>query len=134
MQNVQPTDLAPTADYHSPISNAMNSVITFAPAPLLPGEKQADYDGVAVRVVKAAKPRDTIEEFLVRDVVDLTWEILRLRRVKAGMLRVSMRFGVQAVLVSVGRRNPESEKLADSWIAGDENARQKSTAFSTRQD
>jgi hypothetical protein len=72
MQNVQPTNLAPAADYLSPVSSAMNRVITLSPAPLLPGEKQADYADVAVRVVRAAQPRDAIEEFLVRDVVDLT--------------------------------------------------------------
>jgi hypothetical protein len=59
---------------------------SIAPAPLLPGEKQADYAEVALRIVKAALPREAIEEFLVRDVVDLTWEILRLRRIKAGIL------------------------------------------------
>ena len=83
MQNVRPTDLAPAAEHLSPVSDAINRVITLAPAPLLPGEKQADYADVAVRVVRAAKPRDAIEEFLIRDVVDLTWEILRLRRIKS---------------------------------------------------
>ena len=82
MQNVRPTDLAPAAEHLSPVSAAINRIITLAPAPLLPGEKQTDYADVAVRIVKAAQPRDAIEEFLLRDVVDLTWEILRLRRVK----------------------------------------------------
>lgn len=63
----------------------------------MPGERQADYAGVAVGIVKAAQPRDAIEEFLVRDVVELTWEVLRLRRVKAGILRASMRWGVHDV-------------------------------------
>ena len=126
--------LAPAADYLSPVSNAINRVIALAPAPLLPGEKHADYADVAVRVVRAAMPRDAIEEFLVRDVVDLTWEILRLRRIKAGILRVCMRFGVHAVLVSVGHRNPERDKLTDSWAAGTMPRAQKSTPFSTRPD
>ena len=43
-----------------------------------------------MRLVSAAKPRDAIEEFLIRDVIDLTWEILRLRRAKAGILKASM--------------------------------------------
>jgi hypothetical protein len=45
---------------------------------LLPGEAEADYTGVAERIVAVARPTDAIEEFLTRDVVDLTWEILRL--------------------------------------------------------
>jgi hypothetical protein len=31
-----------------------------------------------------------VEEFLLRDVIDLTWEILRLRRLKAGTIKASM--------------------------------------------
>jgi hypothetical protein len=58
--------------------------IGIAPAPLLMGEQQTDYAGIARRIVQASRPRDAIEEFLLRDVIDLTWEILRLRRVKAG--------------------------------------------------
>ena len=75
MQNVRPTDLAPAAEHVSPVSGAINRVIAIAPAPLLPGEKQADYADVAVGIVRAAQPRDAIEEFLVRDAIDLTWEI-----------------------------------------------------------
>jgi hypothetical protein len=48
------------------------------------------------------KPRDAIEEFLTRDVVDLTWEILRLRRLKAGLLRASGSSGIAKVMNSLG--------------------------------
>ena len=125
MQNVRPTDLAPAAEHVSPVSGAVNRVIAVAPAPLLPGEKQADYADVAVGIAKAAQPRDAIEEFLVRDVVDLTWEILRLRSVKAGIVRTSMRSGVQGVLARLGHKSPERDKLANSWIAGNGAARTK---------
>ena len=43
MQNFKPTDLAPAAEHLSPVSAAIDRVIAIAPAPLLPGEKQADY-------------------------------------------------------------------------------------------
>ena len=65
----------------------LERVIAIAPAPLLPGEKEADYAEVGARVVDAARPRDAIEEFLIRAVIDLSWEILRLRRVKGGILK-----------------------------------------------
>ena len=74
--------------------DVLGRVIAIAPAPLLPGEKEADYAAIAERIVGASEPRDAIEEFLIRDVVDLTWEILRLRRVKAGIVRASMSAGV----------------------------------------
>ena len=75
MQNVKPTDLPCVSDHLSPVGAIINRVVAIAPAPLLPGENQADYVDVAARVVKAAKPRDAIEEFLVRDVIDLIWEV-----------------------------------------------------------
>ena len=129
MQNVRPTDLPFAANHLSPVSGAIDRVIAIAPAPLLPGEKQADYADVAARVVKAAQPRDAIEEFLVRDVVDLTWEILRLRRVKASVLRASMGVGVQRALAGVGLHYSEADKLGDNWAAGNESARTKVDAI-----
>jgi hypothetical protein len=80
---------------------------------------------VAVGIVQAAQPKDGIEEFLVRDVVDLTWEILRLRRVKAGILRTSMHLGVRRALFSVGHNDRETNKLADGWAAANDSARTK---------
>jgi hypothetical protein len=95
----------------------------------LPGEKQADYADVAVRIVRAATPRDAIEEFLVRDVVDLTWEILRLRRVKAGLLRASLDRGVRCVLGSVGYPYVQRGTLTEEWAAGDKGARREVDAI-----
>ena len=86
MQNLKPTDSLGVSDHVFPVSAVVNRQ-AIAPAPLLPGEKEADYAEVALRIVRAAKPRDAIEEFLTRDVVDLTWEVLRLRRFKAGILK-----------------------------------------------
>ena len=101
MQNLKPTHFSAVADRPSAVSDVLDRVVTIAPAPLLPGEKQADYADVAVRIVRAANPRDAIEEFLIRDVIDLTWDILRLRRMKAGLLRASTRDGVREILSMV---------------------------------
>jgi hypothetical protein len=130
--NVRPTDLAPAASHLSPVSSAVDRVVAIAPTPLLPAEKQTDYADVAARVVGAAKPRDAIEEFLVRDIVDLTWEILRLRRIKAGLLRSSLGAGVSRVLGSVGYPYTQKETLVEKWVAGDESARQKVDSILTK--
>src|SRR5262252_7898597 len=58
----------------------------FGPPPLLVGEDPAAYDELLLRVSTAVKPVDFLEEIWVRDVVDLTWEIFRLRRLKAGFI------------------------------------------------
>jgi hypothetical protein len=125
MQNVRPTDIASAANHLSPTGGAIDSVIAIAPAPLLPGEEKADYAEVALRIVKAAPPRDPIEEFLVRDVVDLTWEILRLRRIKVGLLKASLDAGVRGVLGSVGYPHLQTGALSHEWAAGDKNARRE---------
>ena len=61
-----------------------------------------------MRLVSAVKPRDAIEEFLIRDAIDLTWEILRLRRAKAGILKASMNTGVEG---GIGGRKFRSDKV-----------------------
>ena len=61
----------------SPTADIMDRILGIAPTPLLPGEAEADYLGVAARTVAVAQPKDAIEEYLTRDVVDLTWDILR---------------------------------------------------------
>jgi hypothetical protein len=60
-----------------------------APAPLLPGEDEAEYAKLTARFLASAKPRDFIEEILARDAIDLSWGILRLRRQEAGLLRMA---------------------------------------------
>jgi hypothetical protein len=44
------------------------------------------------------KPTDIIEKMWVQDVVDLVWEILRLRRLKASMMAATAYKGLRGVL------------------------------------
>ena len=71
-----------------PDGRVLNRITVLAPAPVLPGEDQSLYAEMAARIVKEADPKDSIEELLIRDVIDLAWEVLRLRRLKVGILRV----------------------------------------------
>ena len=65
-------------------------------------------------------------EFLTRDVVDLTWEILRLRRLKGGLLRAAVSKGVHRILSTIGYgRNQwgsgidSVDRFAEGWASGD---------------
>jgi hypothetical protein len=119
MQNIKPTHFSVVADHPSAVSDVLDRVVTIAPAPLLPGEKQADYAEVAVRIVKGAPPRDAVEEFLTRDVIDLTWDILRLRRMKAGLLKASAGRGVRRILSTIGYSDfSGNERFAEEWASG----------------
>jgi len=56
------------------------------PAPLLEGEDRAAYIGLLEEVRRQVMPKDAIEQIYVRDVVDLTWELMRSRRIKVALL------------------------------------------------
>jgi hypothetical protein len=123
MQNTKPPPLSlgpPSAHV-----NVLDRVTAIAPAPLLPGEKEADYTALAGSIVGVYRPKDAIEDFLIRDVIDLTWEVVRLRHIKAGVLKASMDAGVQGVLAGVGSSYLERDSLSEKWAAGDEGARKK---------
>jgi hypothetical protein len=63
------------------------------------------------------KPRDFIEEILARDAIDLTWEILRQRRMKAGLLRMASGEAVRSVTEKLAGRSPYNPAV--QWISGD---------------
>lgn len=44
------------------------------------------YHEFFARVSRVVKPRDFLEEIWVREIVDLSWEILRMRRLKAPLV------------------------------------------------
>ena len=122
MQNLKPTYLSAVAAQPTGVSDVVDRVVGIAPAPLLPGEREADYVNVIARVVTVARPRDAIEEFLTRDAIDLTWEILRLRRMKVGLLRASMGSGIESVMRSLGYNPVSAGEIAASWAAGEKSA------------
>ncbi len=124
MPNRKPSPRSLPAPVSSSAVNVLDRVIAIAPAPLLPGEREADYAAIAGRIIGASRPKDAIEEILIRDVIDLSWEVLRLRRVKAGILRASMGDGVEQALAAVGYSD-EMDTLSESWAAGDANARKE---------
>jgi hypothetical protein len=123
MQNLKPTQFSAVVDRPSAVSDVVDRVVGIAPAPLLPGEGEADYVSLIARVVAVARPRDAIEEFLTRDAIDLTWEILRLRRMKVGLLRASMGSGIESVMRSLGYNPVSAGEIAASWAAGEKSAK-----------
>jgi hypothetical protein len=77
MQNVKPTHFSLVADRPSAVSDVLDRVTGIAPVPLLPGEQEAEYATHVARIVAVAQPKDAIEDLLTRDVIDLSWEVLR---------------------------------------------------------
>ena len=127
MRNVKPTDLPCVTEQPSSVSVVVNRVVSIAPTPLLPGEQVADYAEFALAIVKAAHPKDAIEDLLTRDVIDLSWEVLRLRRLKAGLLRGAISSSIYRVMSRLGYEDEYAWKLAANWAA-ERKAAQKEVA------
>lgn len=56
------------------------------PPALLEGEDVGAFNAMYDRVRGAVAPTDVIEAIWVRDIVDLVWETLRLRRLRAKLM------------------------------------------------
>jgi hypothetical protein len=65
----------------------------FGRAPLVEGEDEAVYHEFFERISNAVKQRDFLEEIWVRDVVDLSWDALRMRRIKAQVISYAKTYG-----------------------------------------
>jgi hypothetical protein len=101
-------------------SNLPASLDFLGPAPLLQREEVSGYDTLLARISGAVKPADVLEEIWVRDVVDLVWDAVRLRRLKVGLMTASSYEGMQKVLL--GLDVPDFVDLAKRWAAREEGA------------
>jgi hypothetical protein len=93
----------------------------FGPRPLIEGEDGAAYDELLARFSATIKPKDVLEEMWIRDVVDLTWETLRMRRLKAALLTSGMSEGLQQLLAPLFGW-PSAESLSKQWAERDRQA------------
>ncbi len=92
---------------------ASHEALALPRPPLVGGEDAASYDQLAARITAAVAPADVIEEIWVRDVVDLVWEVVRLRRLKAGLFTIGASDGMKAILIGIGA----TRDLAREWAA-----------------
>jgi hypothetical protein len=88
----------------------------FGPPPLFDGEDTKIYEQLLTQVSATVMPTDIFEEIWVRDFVDLTFEVFRLRRLKASLMTVNAYKGLTETLSPlVGRM--QAETLAEGWAA-----------------
>jgi len=83
------------------------------PPPLLPNESAADYEGLKARLRAKIVPRDVIEEIWLRDILDLQWEVLRMRRLKSRLLSNSSPAGLESLL-----RRRVNYRIVDPIVEG----------------
>jgi hypothetical protein len=88
----------------------------FGPPPLFDGEDTEIYDQLLKEISPAATPADIFEDIWVRDVVDLTIEVLRLRRFKVKLMMTNAYKSLTETLSPlVGQM--QAETLAEGWAA-----------------
>ena len=61
----------------------------FGPPQLIDEEDCRAYEELLERVYLSLEPANIFEEIWLRDFVDLTWEILRWRRLKSSLMAAS---------------------------------------------
>jgi hypothetical protein len=89
----------------------------FGPPPLIEGEDSAAYDEILAKVSAALKPADILEDIWVRDIVDLIWEALRLRRLKASLMQAAASDGLKRVLERLDYLDFQGRsKLSADWV------------------
>ncbi len=88
----------------------------FGSPPLLEGEDIKAYKELASRFCAFVQPADILEEMWVQDVVDHTWEVLRLRGLSARLIGANMHKGLRETLVPLVGLS-QAETLAEAWAA-----------------
>jgi hypothetical protein len=88
------------------------------PPPLIAGESPAGYDELLARVTATLQPSDVIEQMFIRDIVDLVWEVHRMRRLKANLMASLAHEGMTQLLRPLLGGHPgDSTILAYGWAA-----------------
>ncbi len=90
----------------------------FGPAPLLAGEDARAYEALKGQIRAAVAPTDVIEEIWVRDVLDLLWETMRLRRLKAKLMQAAAHEGLDELLRPL-TEILEHQDLSNGWARRD---------------
>jgi hypothetical protein len=104
----------------------------FGPPPILPGEDASAYEALLSRVSTDVKPADIIEKIWVRDIVDLTWEILRWRKIKMTLASEKVPAMLSEKLRAFVHETPEYEEEEKAGTITEFRARTLGEEFADR--
>lgn len=94
----------------------------FGSAPLLIGEDPALYQKLLEELAVGLAPQSIVEWLWVKDVADYSWEVLRNRRFKKGIIDLSRKAAIAEIMrKAISRtkldRSNLAEKLASEWFS-----------------
>lgn len=102
------------------------------PPALLAGESAETYNAMLSDFAAAVGPSDFVEWVWVKDVTDLTWEIVRVRRFKTGIIANAQKDGLTSILDSLVQdgflyslNTEQPNQMATQWFAGGEARRKR---------
>jgi hypothetical protein len=118
-----------------------NELTLLPKLPLLITESADEFDALRDAFQQDIKPQGIIEQMYVHDICAIVWEILRLRRCKAGIINAAFRRASENLLGELLRRSPEcgfhvqdkAQKLAHAWFS-DQVAKKKVSEILARFD
>jgi hypothetical protein len=85
--------------------------------PLLANEDPNQYDAVLAALAREVKPNGVTECLLVKDIADLTWEILRYRRIKAAIVNGQFKSALASHLKPAVERDLKAARQGSSYAA-----------------
>jgi hypothetical protein len=116
------TSLEPTASKMININDLDEMLGT---RPILPSEDHKAYDQLTYKFRAAISPKDIVEEILVRDVIDLTWEVQRLKNYKNQILQFNQGSALEKVFDQIFGYGSVKRELIDKWKKGDPEEKEK---------
>ena len=108
---------AGTANFRANLPAVLDDI---SPPPLIRDDTAAAYEALFAHIIAEVKPHGIVEHIWVRDFVDLAFEVVRLRGLKADLLTASAGEGLRTVLRDLDA--DDYFTLAKRWHARDPDA------------
>jgi hypothetical protein len=81
------------------------------PCDLLPGENRGDFEAIRQMMVDDVQPETNVEWLWTLDLVELSWEILRYRRLKQRVLAQHRHCAIKAILLRLDGEGMPAERF-----------------------
>jgi hypothetical protein len=109
---------APKKIRHRPTKESKVIVSLMPGLPLIDGEQEDDYTALQDNCLKAVGPKNAIERIWLQDVIDYSWEAIRLRRAKAALIQIARKAAVELLLTECLGGDYRAKKNAASLTQG----------------
>ena len=90
--------------------------------PLIKGENLAEYEDFLMSSISYLKPTNIIEKIWLQDIIDYTWEALRLKNMKTSFIQSKMKEAVKWIIYEYVKGAvdlSQAERVAMEWSEGD---------------